>query len=399
FDGVNGGHMQASADGQFAYLPNMIYRQNPISPNNIRAGWVLGSRLTRIRFDKAVRRQAITLDAKGKAVSDPHGLAITPDGQRLVASASGTHELLVFRLPDLPFQDVGGPGDHIEPALLGDAKRFSRIDVGGRPMAVRASRDNQRVFVANYLSDSVQVVDLDQRKVIQEISLGGPAVKSLARRGEEIFLDGQRSLDQWYSCFSCHYEGGSNAQTMDTLNDGSIRTFKTVLPLHGLMDTAPWTWHGWQRDVKSAMRKSLTNTMQGKPPTDDDVEALIAYLQTVSIPPNPYRQPDGALNKAATRGKAVFESDKAACAECHNGPHFTDGDVHDVGTGSSKDVYKGYNTPSLLGAHRKVRWLHHGRAKSLEQLLTKYHNPAEFAGGDPLTQEELRDLIEYVKSL
>jgi len=72
------------------------------------------------------------------------------------------------------------------------------------------------VFVANYLDNSVQIVDLEERRVTQTIALGGPGEPSLARRGEAIFYDGRRSLDQWYSCHSCHYEGGTNAVAMDT---------------------------------------------------------------------------------------------------------------------------------------------------------------------------------------
>ena len=87
-----------------------------------------------------------------------------------------------------PFQDYGGPGDHIDPSLLNDADRFYRIPLGGRPMAVRFSRDGQRVFVANYLLGAVQVVDLQQRSVVQTIDLGGATEPSLMRRGEAISM-------------------------------------------------------------------------------------------------------------------------------------------------------------------------------------------------------------------
>ena len=86
---------------------------------------------------------------------------------------------------------------------------------------MQLSADGQRAYVANYLSNSVQVVDLVERKVARTIDVGHAAEISLARRGEAIFYDGRRSLDQWYSCHSCHYEGGTNAVTIDTLNDGS----------------------------------------------------------------------------------------------------------------------------------------------------------------------------------
>lgn len=399
FSAINVGQMQISADGRYVYFPWMIYRQNPINPRNIQAGWVLGSRIARVRLDGPSRREAITLDPQGKAVSDPYGMTMTSDGEWLVSSASGTHELLVYHLPKLTFQDFGGPGDHIDPMLLVDHKRFYRVDLGGRPMAIRMARDNRRVFVANYLSNSVQVVDLQDRAVVQTIDLGSAQQASLARQGEAIFYDGRRSLDQWYSCHSCHYEGGSNATAMDTLNDGTVRTFKTVLSLYHVNQTAPWTWHGWQTDLTSAMRKSMTETMQGPEPSDEDVEALLAFLTTMEPPPNPYRAADGTLGEAATRGQAVFMSERAGCATCHSGEYFTDGLVHDVGLGSPNDAYEGYNTPSLIGVHRKVRLLHDGRAKSLRQVLTGAHNPETVTGQGALSEEELNDLIEYLKTL
>ena len=397
--GINIGHLITSADGKYAYFPWMVYRLNPITHRNIQAGWVLGSRIARVRLDESARREAMTLDPRGKAVSDPHGIGMTRDEAWLVASGSGTHELLVYRTEGLVLQSTGGPGDHIDPLLAFDEQRFYRVPLGGRPMGLKVSRDNRRVFVANYLANSVQIIDLGQRAVAQTIDLGGPKQPSLARRGEAIFYDGQRSLDQWYSCHSCHYDGTTNAVAMDTLNDGSLQTFKTVLSLKNVDKTAPWTWHGWQTDLEAAMKKSLTETMLGPQPTDDDVRALVAYLSSAESPPNPYRLPENQLSAAALRGKGVFESEKAGCTDCHSGPYFTDGEIHDVGLGSPRDEYEGYNTPSLVGLYQRVRLLHDGRGKNLEKALSGPHNPAKVTGRGELSEAELADLIEYLKTL
>jgi cytochrome c peroxidase len=116
-------------------------------------------------------------------------------------------------------------------------------------------------------------------------------------------------------------------------------------------------------------------------------------------PPNPFRRPDGGLSEAARRGKKVFFSRKAACADCHNGPHLSDGKIHDVGLGSQSDHYRGYNTPSLVGVYRKVRWLHSGRARSLQRVINDLHSPENVNGDGELTEQESADLIEYLKSL
>tara|TARA_B110000263_G_scaffold229885_1_gene223990 strand:- start:152 stop:2026 length:1875 start_codon:yes stop_codon:yes gene_type:complete len=396
---INLGHMQCSSDGKYVYFPWMVYRTNPITIRNIRLGWVLASRVARVGLDKYSYREAISLDVPGKAISDPHGLVISPDQRRLVVAASGTHELLVYRRGGLPFIGIGGPGDLIDRSLLADDDLFYRIDVGGRPMGMEIATDNRTVFVANYLKDSIQVVDIESRKVVQEISLGTVPEKTVARRGMEVFYDGQRSLDQWYSCHSCHYNGGTNSRAMDTMNDGSNYTMKTVIPLYNLPRTGPWTWHGWQTNLHDAMHKSFTMTMQGTAVASEDADAILAFFASLKAAPNSFQRRDGSLSEEAQRGKALFQSDRTGCVQCHSGPHFTDGKIHDVGTTEEDDRYDGFNTPSLLGVHRKIRLLHDGREKSLAAVLTEDHAPQHVNGTGSLSDSELTDLIAYLKTL
>ncbi|MBX7166623.1 MAG: c-type cytochrome [Pirellulales bacterium] len=401
FLGLNFGHMRASHDGRHVYFPWVVYRNNPITQSNIRLGWVLASRIARVRLDEHHRREALSLDPPGRAVADPFGIDLTPDEQWIVATASGSHELLIYRAEGLPWKDYGGPGDHIDPELLADGERFARVELGGRPLAVRVAADGRRAWVANALLDALQEVDLVERRVVREIRLGGPTEPSLARLGEAIFFDGRRSLDQWYSCHTCHYEGGTNLLTMDTTNDGQFHgTFKTVKPLFDVTRTGPWTWHGWQHDFPAALRKSLDDTMLGPQPTDEDVTALAAYLETLRpAPPSGALDAEGRLTPAAARGQAIFAGEVAGCAQCHRGPYLSDEEVHDVGTGSPGDKYQGFNTPVLIGVAQRARWLHDGRARSLQELLTGPHAPEQVGGQRALTPEERADLIEYLQSL
>ena len=397
FIGLNIGQMQTSKLTDEVYFPWMVYRRNPINQGNIRLGWVMASRLGRIGFDESAHREALSLDPPGRAVADPHGLALTDDEKTVVISASGSHELLVMQREGLPFLERGST-DHIDRELLNDPERFYRIELGGRPMGLRIARDNRKVWVANYLDNSVQEVDLIERRRVRRIFLGGAETPSLARRGEAIFYDATRSLDQWYSCHSCHYLGGSNAVAIDTLNDKSAFTFKSVLPLYELGETGPWTWHGWQMDLVDAMKHSLETTMVGPKPTDEDALAIAEYLSSLKPPPNPYRLESGVLSPAAKRGREIFVGQKGGCIDCHHGDMHSDQQVHDLGLGSTADAYKGYNTPSLKGVFRKVELLHDGRASSLDELLSGDHAP-EKVHGQEISKEEKSDLIEYLKTL
>jgi cytochrome c peroxidase len=109
--------------------------------------------------------------------------------------------------------------------------------------------------------------------------------------------------------------------------------------------------------------------------------------------------PNGSLSAAAQRGQKIFESAAAGCADCHHGPHFTDGEIHDVGLGGRSDAYRGFNTPSLIGVYAKAKLLHDGRAESLAAVLTGDHSPEKVAGERKMTDAELADLIAYLQSL
>ncbi len=399
--GINIGHLEISNDGKQVYFPWMVYRTNPINVRNIQLGWVLASRIARIRMDGPQYREAISLDVPRMAVADPFGIAKTPNEHRLAVTSSGTHELLVYRLRDLPFIGTGGPGDLIDRRLMQDPDLFYRIELTGRPMGMQAASDNETVYIANHLLDAIQVVNLESREVVREIPLGRQpkeAKEKMLHRGMEIFYDAERSLDQWYSCHSCHQDGGSNAKAMDTWNDGTARTTKTVLPLAGVEHTAPWTWHGWQRDLNDSLQKSFVSTMQGKEASKEDLQALRVYLGSLETPPNPFKENQKDAD-SVRRGKELFTSSSVGCSDCHSGALFTDGLKHDVGMIRDSDKYDGYNTPSLVGVYRKARWLHDGRAKTLAKVFEKWHRPDEIGGGAELTEQQIADLVAYLKTL
>ncbi len=250
------------------------------------------------------------------------------------------------------------------------------------------------------------MVDVENGALVQAIALGGPKTPSLARRGEMLFHDASRSFNQWYSCNTCHSDGHTNGLDFDTLNDGRqdlsalhLRSRKKVPTLRRVALTQPWTWHGWQTRLEDAMVESFTKSMQGSRPSADDVTALIAYLETLDYPRNPYRMSDGSPSTAAQRGETVFRSARLACNTCHGGPELTDGKIHIAGLEESDDAYVGYNPPSLRGVYDKDPYLHDGRSKSLEEALSGPHNPDAVTGLGALNENELADLIAYLKSL
>ncbi|MEO1991299.1 MAG: hypothetical protein ABGW78_05140 [Pirellulales bacterium] len=400
FQGLNPGHIAFGPDSRYLYIAFTYDGGSHPSPGNIRRGWVTGSRLGRLGIEDG-QLAGLTLDVPGKAVGDVLGLAVQ-DNHELLVTAGGTHELLRFSAEHLPWTQISGT-EVMEKSLAKDTQRFSRLKLGGRPLGISIRGDQQSAFVANSLLDTVQRIDLETYTLAETFSLlkkSKPTKEhQVTRRGEAIFYDAERSLDQWYSCHTCHYNGGGNTVTFDTRNDGSTGTYKTVLPLWGIERTGPWTWHGWQHDLHASLKKSLIDSMQGPPPSDEDVVALASFLTTLEAPRSPHRQKDGQLTQAAIRGEKLFSSARAGCRVCHSGKDFTSSDLYDVGLGNKDDYYQEFSPPTLRGLYRKTMYLHHGRSKSLSDLLAGPHGPATVSGLDAFSLEEIDDLVAYLKSL
>lgn len=388
--GRNARHLALSPDGKWAYVPFFAERLAATNKTNIDRGWVVGNRLGRVPLTAEGPREAITLDVPEDAVADVDGAAFSPDGKTLALAAGGTHELLLISKPEaLPFVAYGGPGDHSE-ALTRKALR--RIKLGGSPRAVKFTPDGQSVLVANYFGNSLQAIDVATGKLTKTVALGGPTAPSVARKGEMLFHDATRSFGNWYSCASCHVEGHTGGGSFDTLNDGGYGKPKKTPSLRGVARTAPYTWHGWQKSLRTAIHDSFVNSMQGPEPAAQDVEAVEAYLKTLEPHASP-KKPDAA----SARGKVVFQA--KGCATCHGGPEFTSPIISRVGLEEQDDEYQGFNPPSLRGVRSRAPYLHDGRADTLADVLKSWHQPSKLTGKPDCTPTELSDLVSYLETL
>lgn len=396
FDGgFNPGIPAVTSDSQLVILPSAVNRAFSVTANMIDIGWVIDNRLSKLPLPDGEPgdQKQLGLDIRGKAVGDANAVALSPNGKSIVVTCGGTHELLVLDFPSIPWPS-GDPGDFLPEPLKKDAARFRRIKLGGRPTHVQFL-DDTHVLVANYLADALQVVDIDANQIDQTIALGGPSELDLVRRGEYVFYDADRSMHSWFSCHTCHTDGHTSGQVFDTRNDQSYGTPKLIPSLRGVAETGPWTWHGWQKDLKDAMRRSLRESMNTElPVTADDVESLAAYMATVSHPQNPRAE---IATPSVELGRQLFQG-KGGCAKCHSGPSYTATETFDGAVEDPKDRNKQYNPPSLKGVSTRRRFLHTGKAKNLEQVLTKYHRP-EDVSGESLSEEEVTAVIDFLKSL
>ncbi len=380
-----------SPDGQAVLCVHNIRREFPVSKDNIEEGWVIDSRVTKLALQADVVPSSwqIALDIRGQAVGDPHGLAFGDGGKIMAIAAGGTHELLLLDAPALPW-NAGDPGDFLDAQF--QKQGFRRIPLAGRPLAVAFGKESNQAVVANYLLDAIQVVDVGKGTILRTIPLGSPEKLAPARKGEALFYDARRAHHHWFSCHTCHVDGHTCCLNFDTLNDGCYGTPKMTPSLHNVTKTGPWTWHGWQKDLGAAVSHSLTKTMFGPEPTKAEVADMLAFLETLTPPPNPT-----PLGPEAQRGIKIFQ-EKAGCIRCHRGPYYTSKGNYDVGLEPDGSPYKLWNPPSLIGLLDRGPYMHDGRAKSLQDLLQKHHTP-RMLGGEELTERERADLIAFLLTL
>jgi hypothetical protein len=148
--------------------------------------------------------------------------------------------------------------------------------------------------------------------------------------------------------------------------------------------------------------KSGSGNSRGKPDLVTSKLAALHFYQLAIPSPKP---PSGSFNSdAAARGKEVFNV-KGQCATCHVPPLFTEpgNNLHapaEVGVDSfqaDRSPTHMYRTAPLAGlwSHQKGGFYHDGRFASLREVVDHYDSLL----GLKFTEQEKRELIEYLKSL
>jgi cytochrome c2 len=150
--------------------------------------------------------------------------------------------------------------------------------------------------------------------------------------------------------------------------------------------------HGNFRDPRLGIDIRQTPDLVGP-----KLAALRAYQHSIPAPP----PPDGSFDPAsAERGRAVFDK---SCAGCHVGATGTDnndGKLHPAaetgmnGEYAARTANKAYRTTPLRALWQHPPYFHDGSAKTLAAVVGHYDR----VRGLKLTEQQQRDLVEYLKS-
>lgn len=361
------------------------------------------------------RRTSFALDTFNNVyiVTNPWEAAMTPDGKRIFTIYAGTDDMNVSEVIDDDYKEI---------ERIGGA-----ITVGKNPRAVRASPDGKTLYIYNALDFAVVAYQIDNMRKTGSVVCCDPPRTPAWVRGKALFNSGKQPMTgaRWIACSSCHPDGGSDMRTWQN-PEGLRRTtaffgMAHTHPLHWSADRDEsqdfeYTIRGQLMLGRGLYRGSMKPKLKFKPTELDerlsgkseDLDALAIYCNSFNFTLSPHALAPGKLTPEAERGRSIFFSKTTGCASCHSGPYFSDSSLakpfkmHDVGTGGDDPLEKigpTYDTPTLLGVYRHASYLHHGKAKSLVDVLTKFNPNDRHGKTSHLKKEELDDLVAFLKSL
>lgn len=409
-----------SLDGEFIFVVLEIPK-NLIPETQIYQGWMVTYGLAILEAAPRGRVAFLLLDEMNRYYADPFDIVFTPDGRYAYVSSSGVDVVSVMDMEKikevLEIKDgrIGVSDETVKHYArhLGLSSEYvvQRIPTAYNPKGMVVSPDGKFIYVANRLSDSITIVDTDRQEVVGAIDLGGPKKMTVLRRGEYLFNYAEISFQKQLSCNTCHPENHVDGLIYDIAADGGLGgNLVDNRTMRGIAYTGPFKWSGKNPDLarqegpRAAQLFFRSHGFEGK-----DRDAVVAFIESIPLPPNRHNNLSGTLTPTQQRGKAIFErthtNDRRyipianRCITCHPSPYYTNRMVHYVGTRAYFDTHGDFDVPQLSNIHESAPYLHDGRCYSLEEIWTLY-NPYDLHGAaNDLTKQQLNDLIEYLKTL
>lgn len=287
------------------------------------------------------------------------------------------------------------------------------ISVGAGPDGLALTRDGKKAYVYSQFDHRIDTLMADGQgasaKIVntgRPIFLASDVLPMDVVLGRKLFFDATTKVmsasGTHVACSSCHLDGREDGHVWN-FPDGPRQT--PSLAGRAMMKTAPFHWNGEFENMKTFMEHTVKLRMGGEGLSADQQRNLEAFLEWLPPADNPHRPQNGVLNESQTRGQAVFE--KAQCGTCHSGDAFTNNGFADVGTrvrdGSNPDKqttsHVGFNVPSLLSLARTAPYLHDGSASTLKIRIVSDQVSNQHGKTSGLTNAEVDDLVEYLKTL
>ncbi len=354
------------------------------------------------------RRSPIAMDTFNgfQAVANPWETAVSPDGKRLYSLYSGTNDLHVCEILDDNYRELS---------------RKAILTVGNHPRAVLVSPDSRTVYVYDTLDFAIRVIDAESLETKTTVPVTTPTRSAAWVRGKLLFNAALEPVvgRRWISCSSCHPDGQADGRTWQ--NPEGLRNSTAFI---AMKETHPLHWSADRDETQDFEHTIRGPLLQGRglisgsvasdlgPPNagrSADLDALAEYCNSFTATLSPHAAGPGKLTESARRGRDIFFRQDVGCASCHSGPNYSDSSLepkpfklHDVGTGEddpSEKMGSRFDTPTLIGIYRTAPYLHHGKAKTLKDVLVDQNKSDRHGRTSHLKPAELEDLVDFLKSL
>ncbi|MFO1327800.1 MAG: AbfB domain-containing protein [Rubrivivax sp.] len=399
-------------DGSFAWVPS---KQDNVKRGGLRDGLALNFQNTvraissRIELGTLAETLAMRVDHDNASVAS--AAAFDPTGSYLFVALETSRQVAV-----------------VDPRR--GAELF-RIEVGLAPQGVVVAADGSRLYVHNFMSRTVSVVDLGplmRNGELRSTTVATPATVAAEKlsatvlKGKQLFYDARDprlARDAYLSCATCHHDGGHDGRTWDLTSQGEgLRNTISLRGRAGGQGRLHWSnnfdevqdFEGQIRALAGGtglMTDAQFNTGTRSQPLGDakagvsaDLDALAAYVASLNaFDPSPYRPSASTLSAAASAGRTLFT--QMNCGFCHSASAWTRSAVDNpanVGTikaASGKRLggtLAGIDVPTLRDLWATAPYLHDGSAATIEAAIKAHAN-------QPATDAQLTSLAAYLREL
>ncbi|MGQ9771087.1 MAG: cytochrome c peroxidase [Thermogutta sp.] len=424
--------LTVSPDGKWVFVVHVLARYQ-MPTTQLERGWMNTNAMTIVDARSLKILNTVLLDDVDLGAALPWAVICSPDGTKVFISHASTDEVTVVDIPGVLEKLAKLPATQEEARSSGivydgSQTSLSAADVpndlsflvglkermplyGAGPYDYLASENEKiikgarglglvgnKVFVATYFGDLVTVIDLTASKYrrLSYIALGPTPQLTQERLGEMHFHDASLCFQHWQSCATCHPDGRIDGLNWDLLNDGigTPKNNKSLLLAHA---TSPSMWEGVRATAEDAVRSGIRHIQFAIRP-EEDAQAIDAYLKALKPLPSPHLI-NGELSEAAKRGRELFMSDRLGCYHCHPEPLYTDLKKHNVKSRGKFDRQDEFDTPTLIEIWRTAPYLHDGHYLTLEELFREGQHGQTVGDVAGLSDAELSDLCEFLRSL
>jgi cytochrome c peroxidase len=279
---------------------------------------------------------------------------------------------------------------------------------------------------------------------------GNPITPEKVELGKQLFFDARLSGDGATSCGTCHLPEKAFADGLARARGAKGRLLSRNTP--SLLNVGFYSSYFWDGRAASLEEQALVpiqsaeemhhdmaelekglnaipgyarqfQSVFGGPATKESIaRALAAFQRTLVSRNSPFDRylagNEDAISEDAKQGWELFRGG-AGCARCHNGPTFSDGRFHRLGTsltdkgrgaitGNERDTYA-FRTPGLRDVARTAPYLHDGSIQTLTGVVEFYYRTAPIVSADgrsldiaPLldrSYSEISPIVAFLESL